>query len=98
MRFLLRETGGNSGATIRSIFLGDGEGGGEMRDGICTDGLRVPAGGVLRRFYTDEGFESLGIARPTWAPSARQRSISSDRDRDVRGSWGSSAASQAAPS
>ena len=66
VRFLLRETGGNSGATIRSIFLSDGRGGGEMRDGICTEGLRVPAGGVLHTLYTDEGFGSRGYCSTYW--------------------------------
>ena len=86
VRFLLRETGGKSGATIRSIFLGDGRGGGEMRDGICTDGLRVPAGGVLHTFYTDEGFESLGYCSTYWGtistPTFNDPVIG---DRDVRG-------------
>jgi hypothetical protein len=55
VRFLLRETTHNSGAIIQSIlFTGD------TRDGACTKGLYVPAGGVLDTFYTDEGLASLG--------------------------------------
>jgi len=55
VRFLLRETSHNSGATIQSIFFT-----GDTRDGACTKGLYVPAGGVLDTFYTDEGIASLG--------------------------------------
>jgi hypothetical protein len=64
VRFLLRETGGSSGATIRSIFLGDGRGGGDTIGGFCTDGVRVPPGGVLDTYYTDEGYESLSYCAP----------------------------------
>jgi hypothetical protein len=62
-RFLLRETGGTSGAMIRHIFLGDDRGGGTS---LCTDGLRVPPGGVFDKYYTDEGFASLGYCAPYW--------------------------------
>jgi len=55
VRFLLRETSHNSGATIQSIFFT-----GDTRGGACTKGLYVPAGGVLDTFYTDEGLASLG--------------------------------------
>jgi hypothetical protein len=64
IRFLLRETSNISGAAIRSLFVGDGRGGGDMYDGFCTDGLRVPPGGVLETFYTDEGYKSLGYCAP----------------------------------
>ena len=55
VRFRLRETGYSSGATIQSIYVT-----GEMRDGVCTQGLYVPSGGVLDTFYTDAGIASLG--------------------------------------
>ena len=64
IRFLLRETGGNSAATIRSLVVGDGLGGGDWYEGACTDGLRVPSGGLLDTFYTDEGYKSLGYCAP----------------------------------
>jgi len=48
VRFLLRETGGNSGATVESFFLGDETGGGAWFAGFCLEGLRVAAGGRLR--------------------------------------------------
>jgi hypothetical protein len=41
-----------------------------MFDGICTEGLRVPPGGVLDTYYTDEGYESLGYCAPHGVISA----------------------------
>lgn len=55
VRFLLRETGSTSGATVRTVIVP-----GETRDGFCTAGLYVSPGGVLDTYYTDEGFRSLG--------------------------------------
>ena len=63
VRFLLRETGLNSGATIEGIYLYDVQGG-ETIGGDCTKGLRVPPGGVLDTFYSDEGYKSLGYCAP----------------------------------
>jgi len=55
-RFLLRETGGHSGATIKKIQIGGVAGDG---DGVTDDcwggGLRVPAGGTLDTFFTEDG-------------------------------------------
>ena len=65
VRFLLKETGGNSGATIQSIFVRNGRtGSGEQISGLCTEGLRIPAGGVLDVFYTDEGYRWLSYCAP----------------------------------
>jgi hypothetical protein len=66
VRFVLRETGNRSGATVESFFLGDGDGGGAWFDGFCTEGLRVPPGGVYDTLYTDEGYESWGYCAPYW--------------------------------
>jgi hypothetical protein len=68
VRFLLRETGGNSGATVEHFFLG-GEGGGGAwfgGPGICGEGMRVPAGGVYDTLNTDEGFAWWGWCAPFW--------------------------------
>jgi hypothetical protein len=55
-RFLLRETTGNSGATILNVLAGDGRGGGDNTGPGCWGkALRVPPGGMLDTFYTDEG-------------------------------------------
>ena len=66
VRFLLRETGGNSGATVQSFFLGDGVGGGAMFDGFCVSGVRVAPGGVYDTLNTDEGYKSWGYCAPYW--------------------------------
>ena len=47
VRFALRETGNNSGATVHSFFLGDGAGGGAMFDGFCIGNLVGPRQGDL---------------------------------------------------
>ena len=60
-RFQLRETGGKSGATIQNVFLGAVNGGGDNTGPVCwRDVLRVPPGGTLDTFYTDEGYKWLG--------------------------------------
>jgi hypothetical protein len=66
VRFGLRETSSNSGATIKSFFLGDGAGGGAMFDGFCIGDLRVPPGGVYDTLSTDEGYKSWGYCAPYW--------------------------------
>jgi hypothetical protein len=65
-RFQLRETSGNSGATIQNIFVGDLMGGGDNTDAGCWRAtLRVPPGGTLDTFYTDDGFKWLGYCAPS---------------------------------
>jgi hypothetical protein len=66
VRFLLRETGGKSGATVKSFFLGDGTGGGAWFAGVCLEGLRVLPGAVYDELNTDEGYESWGYCAPYW--------------------------------
>jgi hypothetical protein len=72
VRFLLKETGGNSGANIEEIFL-RGPRGGESIGGPCTRGLRVPPGGVLDTFYTDESVKTLSYCSlylgSIWGPN-----------------------------
>lgn len=64
VRFLLRETSGESGATIREVLI---PGGSDPAGPACWQGdLRVPPGGTLDRFYTDAGLSSLGYCAP-WA-------------------------------
>jgi hypothetical protein len=55
-RFQLRETSGKSGATIQG-FLVDGDNTGP---GCWRTVLRVPPGGILDTFYSDEGWNWLG--------------------------------------
>jgi hypothetical protein len=64
VRFLLKETGGDSGATIEQIGLSDQRGGGEVIGGSCTRGLRVLPGGVLDTYYTDESVKALSYCGP----------------------------------
>jgi hypothetical protein len=60
-RFRLRETAGISGATIENIFVGFADGGGDNTGPLCwRDPLRVPPGGTLDIFHTDEGSNWLG--------------------------------------
>jgi hypothetical protein len=60
----LKETGGKTGAAIERIFLGKGRGGGESIGDPCIKGLRLPPGGVLDNFYTDEGVKRLSYCGP----------------------------------
>lgn len=65
VRFLLRERGGRSGATIRSVSLP-----GEIRDFVpgfscLNELLRVPPGGSLDVFYSEEGVRRLGYCAPS---------------------------------
>jgi hypothetical protein len=66
VRFLLKETSGNSGANVESFFLGDQSGGGAWFAGSCLKGLRVPAGGVYDTLNTDEGYASWSYCAPYW--------------------------------
>jgi hypothetical protein len=60
VRFLLRELGGRSGATIRTVSLP-----GEHRDLSCLkESLRVPPGATLDVFYSEEGLRRLGGCAP----------------------------------
>src|SRR5262245_32309222 len=60
-RFQLRETSGKSGATIQNFFVGDAKGGGDNTGPGCWQiVLRVPPGGTLDTFYSDEGWNWLG--------------------------------------
>ena len=60
-RFQLRETSGHSGATIQNIFLENANGGGSNTGPGCWETvLRVPPGGTLDTFYSDEGWNWLG--------------------------------------
>jgi hypothetical protein len=61
-RFQLRETSGRSGATIQNLFVGDPvRGGGDNTGPGCWgSALRVPPGGTLDTFYSDEGWDWLG--------------------------------------
>ena len=55
-RFQLRETSGKSGATIQTFLVG-----GDRTGPDCWGpALRVPAGGTLDTFYSDEGWKWLG--------------------------------------
>ena len=64
-RFLIRETSGTSGATIKKVHIGSVAGGG---DGVTDDcwggGLRVPPGGTLDTFFTEDGRYWLGYCEP----------------------------------
>ena len=70
IRFLLRELSGNSGATIRSIVMGNPSLGFDTFGGFCADGMRVPPGEVLDTFYNDESFAALTYCAPGFSVSA----------------------------
>ena len=63
-RFLLRETGKISGATIQNILVQGPYGGDNAGPGCWGESLRVPPGGTLDTFYTDEGLKWLGYCAP----------------------------------
>jgi len=64
-RFELRETGGTSGATLQNIFVRHPDGGGDNTGPGCwRDVIRVPPGGMLDTFLTDEGSAWLGYCAP----------------------------------
>jgi hypothetical protein len=65
VRFLLRETGGKSGATVNDFFVEHGVlGGGAWFGGPCGGGFRVPPGDVYDTLNTDDGFASWGYCAP----------------------------------
>ena len=71
-RFLLRETGGISGAAIRSVLIGDVRGGGDLIDDGCWDhDIQLAPGGTVDTFYTDDGIDSLYYCDPTVASRTR---------------------------
>ena len=59
-RFQLRETNGKSGATIQGVFVDGDSTGPECWKTV----LRVPPGGILDTFYSDEGWKWLGYCGP----------------------------------
>ena len=72
VRFQLRETSGNSGATLQDVFVGDAVSGGgdHTGPGCWGQALRVPPGGTLDTFYTDAGvawlsYCAVGMAHPS---------------------------------
>ena len=71
VRFQLRETSGNSGATLQDVFVGDLFGGGDHTGPGCWgQALRVPPGGTLDTFYSDAGrnwlsYCGVGGSHPT---------------------------------
>jgi hypothetical protein len=63
-RFLLRENGGASGATIDRIVVYGPSGSDETGVGCWRETLRVPANGQLDMFYTDAGAKWLLYCGP----------------------------------
>ena len=64
VRFLLRESAGRSGATVRGIVVYGPEGSDGTGPSCWGDSLRVPSGGVLDTFYTDAGRYWLAYCSP----------------------------------
>jgi hypothetical protein len=64
VRFLLRETGGTSGATIDRVVVYGPSGSDETGVECWRDTLRVPAKGELDTFYTDAGADRLLYCGP----------------------------------
>ncbi|HUR22140.1 MAG TPA: hypothetical protein VMZ90_15090 [Vicinamibacterales bacterium] len=64
VRFLLRETGGKSGARIDQVVVYGPSGSDETSAGCWRDLLRVPALGRLDTFYTDQGSDWLLYCGP----------------------------------
>ena len=70
LRFLLRETGGHSGASLQTVFIGDERGGGDTTAVGCWGvALRVPPGETLDTFYTKAGWDWLSYCAPTYVAS-----------------------------
>ena len=63
-RFLLRETTGQSGATILGIVVAGPSGSDATGPGCWIDKLWVPPGGTLDTFYTDAGLDWLLYCAP----------------------------------
>ena len=65
-RFRLRETGGQSGATIQNVAVIGMTGDSDNTGPSCwRDTLRVPPGGILETFYTDAGVNGLSYCAPS---------------------------------
>jgi len=64
VRFLLRETGGRSGATIDRVVVYGPSGSDETDPGCWRASLRVPPEGELDTFYTDAGAAWLSYCGP----------------------------------
>ena len=64
VRFLLRETGGASGAVIERVVVYGPSGSNETDAGCWRGSLRVPANGALDTFYTDAGADWLLYCAP----------------------------------
>ena len=64
VRFRLRETGGESGATVGDILVSGAGESQETGPACWRDSLRVPPGGTLSTFETDEGLEWLLYCAP----------------------------------
>jgi hypothetical protein len=76
IRFLLRETGGTSGATLQTVFVGDHSGGGELAWVECwRDPLRVPPGGTLDTFYTQAGWDWLSYCGPWYGGAVNTHNL-----------------------
>jgi hypothetical protein len=83
VRFLLRETSGNSGATIREVVVGNVPGEGETMGGDCLGDLRVPPGGTRDDFYTEKNVRRWSYRYPAPAspiPLERIRVIVTFKD------------------
>jgi|SRR4051812_22280370 hypothetical protein len=63
-RFLLRETSGNSGATIQKVAVFGSNGSDETGPGCWGNVLRVSPGGTFDMFYTDQGIRRLAYCAP----------------------------------
>jgi len=64
LRFRLRETNGNSGATIQNVSVEDSGGTDNTGPDCWRDILRVPPGGTLDIFYTYAGQDWLSYCAP----------------------------------
>ena len=75
VRFLLRETGGRSGATVLAVGIFNPDQSDVTGRDCWRDPLRVPPGGVLDTFHTDAGQYWLAYCSPGSAGYARNRSL-----------------------
>ena len=90
VRFLLRETGGVSGATIERVAIYGPSGSDETGPGCWEETLHLPAGGELDTFYTDEGAQWLGYCGPGSGGSTASPTLEAEITfRDDRGVVGS---------
>ena len=75
VRFLLRESGRRSGATVQRIVVYGPAGSDATSPGCWQDSLRVPPGGVLDTFYTDAGRHWLAYCSPGSGGAVRTPSL-----------------------